>query len=61
MGGQGSSQAPVAVQPAPVAAGNSQYVNDILAAGVLAPAGWITATGNTLCQDWDAPMAFRWL
>jgi hypothetical protein len=44
--------APVVVQPAP-AAGNSQYVNDILAAGIVAPAGWITATGNTLCQDWN--------
>jgi hypothetical protein len=45
--------APVVVQPAPVAAGSSQYVNDILAAGIVAPAGWITATGNTLCQDWN--------
>ena len=44
--------APVVVQPAP-AAGNSQDVNDILAAGIVAPAGWITATGNTLCQDWN--------
>ena len=50
------ASAPVIVQPAPaapVAAGNSQYVNDILAAGIVAPAGWITATGNTLCQDWN--------
>ena len=48
--------APVAAQPAaPTAAtaANSQYVNDILAAGIVAPAGWITATGNTLCQDWN--------
>ena len=47
--------APVVVQPAPAvpAAGNSQYVNDILAAGIVAPAGWITATGSTLCQDWN--------
>jgi hypothetical protein len=48
--------APVVVQPAAPAApaaGNSQYVNDILAAGIVAPAGWITATGNTLCQDWN--------
>lgn len=47
--------APVVVQPAPASAapGNSQYVNDILAAGIVAPAGWITATGNTLCQDWN--------
>lgn len=44
--------APVVTQPAP-AAGNSQYVNDILAAGIVAPAAWITATGNTLCQDWN--------
>ena len=29
-------------------------VDDILAAGVVASAGWITATGNTLCQDWNA-------
>ena len=45
--------APVVVQPAPAAAGNSQYVNDILAAGIVAPAAWITTTGNTLCQDWN--------
>ena len=45
--------APVIVQPAAPAAGNSQYVNDILAAGIVAPAGWITATGKTLCQDWN--------
>jgi hypothetical protein len=51
-----TAPAPVA-QPAapaaPVMTGNSQYVNDILAAGIVAPAGWITATGNTLCHDWN--------
>jgi predicted ATP-grasp superfamily ATP-dependent carboligase len=48
-----TAPAPVVVQPAAPPAGNSQYVNDILAAGIVAPAGWITATGNTLCQDWN--------
>jgi hypothetical protein len=51
-----TSAAPVAAQPAapaPAVTSNSQYVNAILAAGIVAPAGWITATGNTLCQDWN--------
>jgi type IV secretory pathway VirJ component len=30
------------------------YVQDIWAAGIVAPADWIVTTGNTLCQAWAA-------
>ena len=47
LGGAGqTSENPAA---APV---NSSYVQDILNVGIVAPASWITSTGNTLCADW---------
>jgi hypothetical protein len=33
--------------------GASNYAQDIANAGIVAPPGWLTSTGNRLCSDWS--------
>jgi hypothetical protein len=33
--------------------GASNYAQDIADAGIVAPLGWLTSTGNRLCSDWS--------
>jgi hypothetical protein len=45
-------QAPAAPS-VPPAAPPSNYAQDIANAGIVAPLGWLTSTGEQLCADWE--------
>jgi hypothetical protein len=49
---QTTTVAPGAQAPAPAAPPPSDYAQDIASAGIVAPLGWLTTTGDRLCADW---------
>ncbi len=48
---------PVPARPQPYVPVTS-YAQDITNAGIVAPVGWINATGATLCADWASGMSW---
>jgi hypothetical protein len=50
---QTQTVAPGTQAPAPAAPPPSNYARDIADAGIVAPPGWLTSTGERLCADWQ--------
>jgi hypothetical protein len=51
---QATTTVPEPEAPAgPAGTGSSNYAQDIADAGIVAPLGWLTSTGERLCGDWS--------